>query len=253
MKDITTTTPSAKAALGIILCLFLLPVLLTPASAGEADEDYRLVYRETMGEAVSEKRYTIQFTGAGYHIEIQEGLKLRELRTSPDLATRHEVYRHAERPDRVEAKRQGDVLVFQGTLNGEDIRETKQLGDEIWFGSVLLLRNFVLGDKDEIQFYVTKPEETKAVKLKAIREGVETVDVDGKAVRAIKIKYTVPDIRGMFWKSYYWYRESDGLLIKTSETRGPPGTPKAAVELVEEKGPGEDIWRTGTSLSASAD
>ena len=125
------------------------------------------------------------------------------------------------------------MLKLSGSLGGK--RVDKEFGvDNVWYGSVLLLRDFALSNEERREFYVTKPEEERVVKLVAVREETETVAVNGEECEAVKIKYTVPGFRGMFWKSYYWYRTSDGLLVKTEETRGGPGTPTVYAELKSE-------------------
>ncbi len=101
---------------------------------------------------------------------------------------------------------------------------------------MLLLRAFVLSGEPEVLFHVSKPEDEQVVLLKAIRQGVEVIDVGGAAVRAVRVKYTVPGVRGLFWSSLYWYRASDGLLVRTEETRGGPGTPTVHAELLAATG-----------------
>jgi hypothetical protein len=46
-----------------------------------------------------------------------------------------------------------------------------------------LLRAFVLSGEPEVLFHVSKPEDEQVVLWKAIRQGVEVIDVGGAAVR----------------------------------------------------------------------
>jgi len=226
-----------------IFALAMAAVLFLPglALAGDA-ETCRIVYSETVGEKTATKEYLIQENGLGYEILLALGDVRRLIVTSQNMATIKERYWNTASPDRVDVERRGSDLVFKGSIGDKQINETKSLDDEVWFGSVLLLKDFVLSEENEQYFYVTKPEETKAVLLKAIREGVETVTVGGQPVEAVKVKFTVPDFRGLFWSSYYWYRADDGLLVKTLETRGGPGTPKARVELADDASCRECPW-----------
>jgi hypothetical protein len=223
-----------NTAMLAIIAAVLLAVSAGPARGRDSEEPCSLLYTEKLGDEVSSKKYSIDRSASGYEITIAKGEIRRRIITDENLATVRESYWHTENSDRVDVERKGDRLVFHGRVDGETIHHTEEIEDEVWYGSVLLLKDFVLSDRPESLFYVTRPEDAKAVLIKAVREDVETVTVDSKSVDAVRIKYTVPDIRGLFWKSYYWYRQEDGLLVKTKETRGPPGTPKALVELEEE-------------------
>jgi hypothetical protein len=220
-----------------ILLISAALLLATPSGAESPEDDEKgcsLTYSEVLGEQSDIKKYEISEIAGGFEIKIAIGDKRRMLRTAPDLTTIEESYWNTENSDRVEAERKDGEIRFHGRIAGETIHSSKEIKDHPWFGSVLLLKEFVLSGEKEILFYVTKPEEEKAVLIKAIHEGIEKVTVDSNQVEAVKVKFTVPDIRGLFWKSYYWYRAEDGILVKTEETRGPPGTPKARVELLEE-------------------
>lgn len=194
----------------------------------------RLVYSEKSTAQDTTKEYLVEeMPGGGYHIRLfNQGIK-REIVCDAQLNTLREVYLHSGNGDRLIMSRRGDALRLTGTLEGKAVDKSFEI-DAPWYGSVLLLRDFVLSGEEEILFWVTKPEEEKAVLLKAIREDVETVDVGGAAVEAVRVKYTVPGFKGMFWKSYYWYRTTDGLLVKTEEVRGGPGTPTVYAELLSE-------------------
>lgn len=240
MKFLALTLLAAVCALSTV-----------PVAAGESSETYRLVYSETIGDKAWAKEYAIKDSVDGYEISITAGETRRVIHATLDLETVRETYLNTETSDRVEVKRQGCDLLFKGRIGDDTIDSTKNLKDEIWFGSVLLLRDFVLSDAKESIFYMTKPEEEKAIMLKAIRQEIEFVEVNGQRVEAVKIKFTLPDMRSIFWKSYYWFRLEDGLLVKTDETRGPPGAPKARVELTGEQACEECAWRRAAAKSTS--
>ena len=54
-------------------------------------------------------------------------------------------------------------------------------------------------------------------------------------MQTVRVRFTMPDFRSMFWSSTYWFRAGDGLFVKSDETRGGPGSPKVKVELVSEE------------------
>lgn len=193
-----------------------------------------LTYSERAGDAVSTKEYLVEPTGGGFRLTLfNRGVK-RVILCDEAMDTYREEYLDTVGGDHLTVRRESEGLVLSGTLGGKQLSRTFEESG-LWFGSVLLLRDFVLSGEDEILFLVTKPEEERVVQLKAIREAVETVRVAGQDVEAVRVKYTVPGFQGLFWKSYYWYRASDGLLVKTDEVRGMPGTPNVHTELVGER------------------
>lgn len=227
----------------VLLTLMAAAAALSPLPVRAEDSGAcRIVYSENFGDDTYAKEYVIRKNGNGFEIQLAVGDTRRLIETGLDQSTIRERFWTTKSADRVDVERRGDELVFSGNVGDKEIKTTKSLDDEVWFGSVLLLKDFVLSNENEHYFYVTKPEETKAVLLKAIREDVETVTVKGEPVEAVRVKFTVPDIRGMFWRSYYWYRLEDGLLVKTEETRGGPGTPKAHVELADDSGCSDCLW-----------
>lgn len=218
------------------VCILSLAALAFTAVSALAfgGESVRLVYAERSGEDVTTKEYLVEKTGQGWRIELfNQGVK-RTIVSDGELATTVERYQNPATGDELTMRRKGAVLTLTGSLGGERVDKEFDV-DDVWYGSVLLLRDFALSNEERCEFYVTKPEEERVVKLVAVREETETVAVNGEACEAVKVKYTVPGFRGMFWKSYYWYRTSDGLLVKTEETRGGPGTPTVYAELKSEE------------------
>jgi len=228
MRNITTL--GLAPVFGLILALITLAV---PAFAFDGSSSVRLTYEETTGEKTSTKEYLIDPTADGYHIQLfNQGIK-RVIVTGKDLDTRLEDYDNPATGDRLTFARKGEKLTLTGTLDGKPMDKSFD-ADGLWYGSVLLLRDAVLAGTEKIEFFVTKPETERVIKLVAIREGVEMLSIAGATCEAVKYKYTVPGFQGMFWKSYYWYRTSDGLLVQTEETRGMPGTPKVHSRLLVE-------------------
>ncbi len=215
----------------------LLPLaLLLLATGAQAftNGSLRLVYSETSGDSKTTKEYLVCTTpGGGWHLDLfNQGIK-RSIDSDPDLNTTREEYHNPATGDDLTISRHDQTLRLTGTLDHKPVDRSFPI-DAPWYGSVLLLRDFVLSGQHETLFYVTKPEEEKVVLLKAIREDTETVSVNGTPTQTVRIRYTVPGFKGMFWHSLYWYRTTDGLLVKTEETRGGPGTPKVFAELLHE-------------------
>ena len=220
----------------LVIVLFLLCLPLP--SAAFPDGTVRLVYRETTGQVSAEREYLVQRTPKGLELQVTffaEQPVMRKILAGPDYDTYQEFYEELTGPGHVEVTRQGDLISLSGVANDKTISLCKYVDGIDWYGSVLLLKNFVLSGDETRLFYVTKPEEERLVKLKAIREGEEAILVNGKAMDTVRVRFTMPDFRSIFWSSTYWFRTTDGLFVKSDETRGGPGSPKVKVELLSEE------------------
>lgn len=218
----------------IVLALICIPL----TSFAFPDGTLRLVYRETQGEKSAEREYLVQHTPRGLELQVtffSEQPVMRKILAGPDYDTYQEFYEELAGPGRVEVNRKGDTISLSGQAGNKDISLCETVDDTDWYGSVLLLKDFVLSGQESRLFYVTKPEDERLVKLKAIREAEESVTVNGHPMDTVRVRFTMPDFRSMFWSSTYWFRASDGLFVKSDETRGGPGSPKVQVELVSEE------------------
>jgi len=216
----------------IFLCLTACAWMVPTAHAFD-EQPVRLVYAQRSGETTTSKEYLVEKTPRGCRIQLFNGNVKRTIVSNEETGTTVEEYIHPVTGDALTFRRLGDVLRLSGTLDGKAVDREFPM-DGIWYGSALLLRDFALSDEPETQFYMTRPKEKRVVKLTALRQGTEQIVVGGRTFQAVKIAYTAPGFRGMFRKSHYWYRTSDGLLVKTEETRGLPGAPKVRNELTSE-------------------
>ncbi len=126
--------------------------------------------------------------------------------------------------------------------------DANQNPDLPWYQMPLSLKEFILSGDRKRSFYalssnfderLTHGRGIQVVRLSARREAVEQIEVCGRHVDAVKVLITFEYIPALFWKAYYWYRADDGLLVRYSEPRGAPGTPKTLGELIHEGEAGE--------------
>lgn len=216
-------------------CLaILLAILLLALSAGAFQAgSLRLVYRDVTGGQAGLREYVICQGAQGVSLVATEENITRTVEAGPDFGTLREGYEDKS-GGRLTLVREGRSMRLTGALGRRQVSRVFEVDDAVWYGSILFLRDFVLSGQPEMEFYMTKPEEDRVIKLLAIREANEEIMVDGEPVAAVRVRFTLPDIRRLLWSSTYWFRASDGLFVKSLETRGPPGTAKSAVELLEE-------------------
>ncbi|MEW5774336.1 MAG: hypothetical protein AB1916_12520 [Thermodesulfobacteriota bacterium] len=220
------------------ILLALLASLVLGAAVSVAVADFpsaplRLVYRETKAGKSCLREYLVRQDGERISLVATEPGITRTVEALPDFSTLHEGYED-QSGNRLTLVRQGRRMVLSGTLDSRAVSREFEVDDTAWYGSILFVRDFVLAGTPETVFYMTQPEDNQVIKLKAIREAEESIQVDGETVETVRVRFTLPDFRSIFWSSTYWFRASDGLFVKSLETRGPPGAAKVSVELVDE-------------------
>lgn len=215
---------------------------LCAASAWSFDHEITtLIYDESSSEGSVKKEYVITKQNDSYLVTMTESSKVIQIKTDLDLATYQEHYMSSRGSDEIVVTRDGGKLFFEGKVGSKERESSMKVDGAPWYASKILLRAFVLSGKKEQEFYMSKPEELEAVKLIAVREDLETLDVNGEQIQALRVKFTLNDFRALFWKSYFWYRPDDGILVKSEEVRGGPGTPKVYATLIEERTAGEPL------------
>lgn len=124
-------------------------------------------------------------------------------------------------------------------LGAEDSRFSRD-GSLPWYQLLPQLAPFVVGPDKEMRFFIV-PERLDGrlrasgpTKLRAKKIAEETVEAEGMTVSAWKVRITFDDLRSAFWGADYWFRKSDGLLVRYEERRGGPGTPTTIGLLVGE-------------------
>ncbi len=215
----------------IILCC---PVILAFGIRADTQQTTRLVYSETTGTLSSQNKYLVTETAVGFTVELFEKNILRKIISNHTFQTTIEHYKNIQNGDTVTVTKKQNSLLFEGTLNNKKVSEAVTIDEDVWYGSKLLLKDFVVSDKQAIQFYMTKPEKLKAVKFKATKEKLERIHLNGTSYTAVKIRLRIAYLHSIFWKSFFWYRLTDGVLLRSEEVRGLPGTPTTFVKLLEE-------------------
>jgi hypothetical protein len=119
-------------------------------------------------------------------------------------------------------------------LSGYQPREKKSsTGSDPWYQALSLsLRALRDAEKGSLEFWTLRPDNLEVHKLRAVRKGVEMLEVDGKQVAALKLGVSLTGLKAMFWHCSYWLRESDGVFLRYRGPSGPPGCPETEVRLV---------------------
>jgi hypothetical protein len=126
---------------------------------------------------------------------------------------------------------------IRGRIDSSRANERVSLRDRPWLQSIeRSLRSFVLNASpgDQLVFEVLQPDNLTPRSLQARYEGRENITIGDEQIATRRIRISLPGIASIFWSSDYWFRNTDGLFVRSIVTRGPPGTPPTTVTLVED-------------------
>jgi hypothetical protein len=112
-----------------------------------------------------------------------------------------------------------------------------------WHQTPFSLKSFATSAKKELQFYMATLFDEKEkkdamsgsmLKMVARKSKQEQITLAGGEFPCVKVTITLPGLKSLFWKITYWYRLSDGIVVRYEDVRGGPGTPKTIGTLVRE-------------------
>jgi hypothetical protein len=122
--------------------------------------------------------------------------------------------------------------------------DTYQAENIPWLQTPFSLARFAVSNESDIMFYTATLYDTKEksgapggsmIKLIARKVKKDAASGGKDDSAAVKVVITLPGLKSLFWKIAYWYRGSDGAVIRYEDVRGGPGTPKTIGTLIEEK------------------
>ncbi|MFH1429292.1 MAG: hypothetical protein ABIH39_06065 [Candidatus Margulisiibacteriota bacterium] len=217
-----------------LLVLYFILFLFLANSAGAEKLSRKYIYKEQTGTDVNSVEMIFKETDTGSILKLLSRNEIWETNSATDNAARNITLTYTDSEDQISVTREDNYLLFSGMQNSKEIIKSVRIDSNGWYGSIFMFRGFVLSDLKQITAYMAVFNDQTAQKLVAIKGDIETITVNGKEYQAQKVKFTLPDWRSIFWASYYWFRVSDGVLVKTEETRGPPGTLETVMELITE-------------------
>jgi hypothetical protein len=130
------------------------------------------------------------------------------------------------------AQRVGNVIRIQGEFQGEPIDRSVEVDDAPWYQALTYsLRTLLDSGQESMIFWVLRPDNMSALKLKAVRKDSVQVTMNGEEVDAQKITVRPTGLLSKVWRADYWFRAQDGVMLRYEAVHGPPGTPKTVVRL----------------------
>jgi hypothetical protein len=196
------------------------------------------IYRDRTGPTETQIKVwkQIEASGETIHSALNDGDGHHVFMNAALDTVRYD-FESPQRKTAYSAVRDGDAIVFQGTLRGRPLSRTIQIDPKPWYESMewSLRRLALSGSAEPLVFWVVQPFEARAYLLQARVESTEDIVDDDRQVSAIRVRVSPTGFLSLFWSSLYWYRPTDGLNLRYEAVRGGPGTPKTTVELMEEQ------------------
>lgn len=128
------------------------------------------------------------------------------------------------------------------TITSKGISE--EIDNKPWYQMGNIRNTFINSDKSKEEFWfissnfhekMTEKKKIPLIRMVMKKEKKETIIINGKNIDTIHVRVTFPDFRSLFWHGDYWYRLSDGVMVRADEVRGAPGTPKTITILESEE------------------
>lgn len=238
--------PARKLRLhGSIPLIALMLLLISTRSAIHA-ESLRVVYSETTEDLVETIVYEIKRMEKRIDLLLETPEEIHRMRFDEAFNTRIWEVKDASGTVGSSVEERDGRIFLQEDGREELITESLRLP---WYQSLYCLSSRVAAGESGLKFYmasadfgeeIMKASGIQFTKFVAKLEEHEILDIDGTHVATVKYKITFDDIRALFWRSYAWFRESDGFLIKYESPRGGPGTP-STVGVLDSVDPTVDL------------
>lgn len=213
----------------LFTCVFLLGVLSVVSAVAEQYQ-----YREQKGKEVAE--VTVNRTSEGGFIRTEisgKGVTAVSFNEIGNLgATRRWQY-DAGAAAQYSASRDRNIVTITGKEERKPYENGAGLDDNPWFQDLgLSLGRFSKTPFPDLVFWTIKEGEAEPTLLKAKKRGAETVSINGQSVATQKIEIGSDDFFLKLWTAFYWFRDSDGLLVKYQSDPGIPGMSATVGTLV---------------------
>jgi hypothetical protein len=175
----------------------------------------------------------VQPREGGYSVTSKALGAQSEATTDAAFATLQWVYHYPAGSADVTCKRSGNSILVDGIIKGRKIEKTHAIDGNPWYQDWGLgLRAFIRGRDTRWQFWSVNPGDPGAIaKFEATKEGEESLTFNGAPVETMRVKVSLPGFLSIFFQADFWFRASDGVLVRWKFPRG-SGKPALVTDLV---------------------
>jgi len=191
-------------------------------------------YRQQTGKEISEFLWTLK-GDSEIRLTSESRDECHLTIMDPSLATRQWTLLKSGEATKITVRRERNALLLNGQFEGKPVERIIEIDSAPWYQALSLsLRTLRDSGKKSLEFWTLRPDNLEAHKLRAVRKGIELLDVEGKQVKALRLEVSLTGLKAMLWSCSYWLRESDGVFLLYRGPSGPPGWPETEVRLVGE-------------------
>jgi hypothetical protein len=199
-----------------------------------------LHYQETTEDLVQYYQTTIERMEDMALISFRSSDQLYTIEADANLAAQRVEIRSLPEGARVEIRREDNQI----TVIQDEETFTKQIDTSPWYATTNSLADFIVSDDEKTSFWTVSAnfeemssidEGMSVIQFSAQKKGREQISYSGIEIEALKVRVTFPGWRSLFWSADYWFDPDDGVLLRSEQVRGGPGTPVTVVELVDKK------------------
>jgi len=191
-------------------------------------ETKNIMYQETIGKETNEVQVLYRESNG---ISIEEYLSKKVYRTVEFDSNQTIKMEYKDGNQKTTAIVQGNKIVLINK-NKESIINLRK---KIWIQSFIFgFQGFILSDQNNIVFETIRPGDFKLFEMKMTKQGEEQLNLPVGNVDTIKVRVQLTGLLAHFWSAEYWYRKSDGCMVKYKGVNGPPGTPETILFMCKE-------------------
>jgi len=216
----------------LILFFFAIAAVLLLMDHGlQAGSRQSLKYNESRGEKVGTRHFYVEDNGKGVAISSSMAGSHALTRCDDFGNTRQWVVNKNKM--NIRAIREGNTIQVTGRSGDKAVDKRLTVGDGLpWFQSLYYaLSRFVQGEQKQVEFWMIRPDNLSLVKLRAEKESVAIIRLNGSEERTQKVKLSATGLLKYIWHGYYWYRKEDGVLLQYKDMKALPGRAKLTMHL----------------------
>ncbi len=172
-------------------------------------------------------------------LESNDTLEDQTLFTDKDYKNLSWEYKRTSDNTLVTANLKGNMVALRGIRDGEKISEDFELDGYKWIQVFPLnpgLEKWLSSEEEDIKFWVIGTASSADMdmnKFYAEKEETTKVRIKNKRYNCRRVNITLSGWRSVFWDGDFFFRKSDGRIIKYNGG-GPPGEPGSVTTLIKE-------------------
>jgi hypothetical protein len=209
------------------MVLVLLYGLVYGPGYASAVESYH--YEESIGNVEKEIQWCVD---KSYPVRLlyQSKEEMHITQTNASSDTVQWVMERNDEDTSIHACRRPHAIIIQGRWKGHQINKKLPVDDAPWYQATSWsLRAFVLSPQEAIRFWTVRIDTLRAYKIKAVKKRRMILNLNGVKEKAVEVELRLGGMLSLFWKSSYWFRQSDGVFLRFEGPSGPPGAPEMVV------------------------